>query len=147
MSQLFATYLSLSLFLLSCCVQFAHDLQHNWTLTSLSHAPTICMHNSDYSSQKADGPPRYKPICHWHRSIQTRVRSEETDKGSEAGRRRLIDCRQIHPRVHLCPYTSESNHLQAPCKLEIQLLMLADILFNHIVVLIYRKPPRKACIF
>lgn len=63
-----------------------------------SQTPTICMRSGDSSSEKVDRPPRYEPICHWRGSIyRLGVRSEETDKGSESGRRRLIDWRQIHP--------------------------------------------------
>lgn len=63
-----------------------------------SQTPAICMRSGDSSSEKVDRPPRYEPICHWRGSIyRLGVRSEETDKGSESGRRRLIDWRQIHP--------------------------------------------------
>lgn len=41
-----------SLSLSCCCVQFAHDPRHDWTLISLSHAPTICMHNNDCGSKR-----------------------------------------------------------------------------------------------
>lgn len=52
----------------------------------LSHVQTICMRSSHSSCKWPKGGPLvHEPIHHLHRSIQTQVGREETDKGWEDG--------------------------------------------------------------
>ena len=72
-----------------------------------SEKPLICIHTAALLVRDACLSPSQRQaqaMSQSHRSIQTQVRSEETDKGSEAGIGQLIDCIQIHPRRHPCLY-------------------------------------------
>lgn len=84
--------------LLSCCVQPAQDPQHNWTLTSLeSNTNDLYAQPATPAAKRLTGRLDTSPSVTDADQYQLGVRSEETDKGSESGRRRLIDWRQIHP--------------------------------------------------
>lgn len=91
----FVAYLFL---LLSWCVQPAQDPQHNWTLTSLeSNTNDLYAQLATPAAKRLTGRLDTSPSVTDADQYQLGVRSEETDKGSESGRRRLIDWRQIHP--------------------------------------------------
>ena len=132
------------MFKLCCYVLFSCLLisrNQTYMLTCLSHMALVSMHNSLFGNERrCRYKPRYRPIRHSNRSIQTLARSEETDKGSEAGIGHLIDCRNIPVRLQLCPCEIKPTTFQISCKLQMKLLCLSCIFFNVILPYKSKRP-------
>lgn len=81
---------------LLCAAGSGSATQLNFDQSRVKHQRSVCAAATP-AAKRLTGRLDTSPSVTDTDQYQLGVRSEETDKGSESGRRRLIDWRQIHP--------------------------------------------------